>query len=164
MTLEEKLKVILATYPVGKYTIDTLEIYHSMFTKRYLFTREPEGLTAQIENGDTVNFLPTNFEPVLNSTKNDLDTVFQFTLPDPNNLLDNELEILPLDNSEPILVFYRAYISDDLSYPAEFYRLQVLNVSQEKGIFTFEAGAAQLNWKRTGEIYSYDRFPMLRAI
>lgn len=164
MTPAERLRIILTTYPKGIYTIDTLEISHSFFTQRFLFTREPTGIDATLETSEDVSFIGINFEPVLNAKRSDLDVNFAFTLPDPENKLDDELDRLPLNNDEPIKIVYRAYNSDDFSEPAAVFRLQVLNVNQQKGIFTIECGVQQLNYNKTGEIYSYDRFTPLRAL
>jgi len=164
MTAAEKLRIILTTYPKGIYTIDTLEITHSLFTERFLFTREPSGITATLETGEVVNFIGINIEYELNQKRADLDANFSFTMADPDNLLDDQLDLIPFDNTEPILTSYRAYNSDDLLEPSAIYHLQVLNVSQKKGLFTIECGAQQLNWSATGKIYDYDTFPMLRAL
>lgn len=168
MTTEEKLKILLATYPKGKHLIDTLEISHSLFTQIFYFTREPFGVTASIPDGEggfeEVDFVGVNFEPVLNQRKSDLDSDFTFTLADPDNQIDDELDLIPLDNTEKIVVTYRSYNSDDLSEAGETHRLEVLNVSQEKGVFTISCGVPQLNWQQTGIIYSYDVFKPLRAL
>ena len=165
MTLEDELRVLLNTYPVGRYQIETLEISHSLFSKIFYLTREPLGVTATLETAQVVMFEGTNIDIQLNSTKADLDQNFSFTLPDLSNALDDELDRIPLSNTEKILVKYRIYINDDLSGPAEGpIALEALNVSQEKGLFTISAGAPQLNWNKTGIIYDYDTFPMLRAL
>ena len=167
MSTADKLRILLASYPVGKYQIDTLEITHSLFSQRFLFTREPGGLTATLTNADgsteEVTFTGVNFEPVLNRRKSDLDSNFAFTLADPDNQLDDELDNIPLSNTEKIKITYRAYFSDDLSSEAELHRLDVLRVNQEKGVFTVECGLPQLNYQKTGIVYDYDRFPPLRA-
>ncbi len=167
MTTEEKLRELLASYPKGKYQIDTLEISHSLFTQTFYFTREPEGITATITNlnetTEEVDFVGTNFEPVLNERKSDLNSDFAFTLADPDNLLDDQLDLIPLNDEEPILVIYRVYNSDDFSKEGEIHRLEVLNVNQDKAVFTIETGVPQLNWQSTGIIYDYDTFSPLRA-
>lgn len=168
MDTAEKLRILLASYPVGQYQIDTLEITHSLFSQRYLFTREPGGLTATITNMDgsteEVEFVGVNFEPILNRRKADLDTNFSFTLADPENQLDDELDNIPLNNTEKIVVVYRAYFSDDLSSEAEIHRLNALRVNQEKAVFTIDCGLPQLNWQKTGIVYDYDTFPPLRGL
>jgi hypothetical protein len=168
MTTEEMLKELLNTYPDGKHQIDCIEISHSLFSQSYFFTREPEGISATITNADAstqvVAFSGTNFEPVLNQKRSDLDSDFSFTLPDPDNLLDDELDLIPLDNTEKVVVVYRVYLSEDLTEEAELHRLEVLRVNQEKGVFTIDCGLPQLNWQKTGIIYDYDTFQPLRAL
>lgn len=165
MTTEEKLRVLLTTYPQGDYIIETIEISHSKFNQVFRFTREPDGVNAWIETGATVFFEGANFEPKLNSTKSDLDQNFSFTISDIENQLDDNLELIPLDDDEKISIIYRAYNASDLSGIGDGpYRLEAINVAQEKGIFTVTAGAPQLNWSKTGIIYDYDTFPMLRAL
>ena len=167
-TPEEKLRILYTTYPAGLYQIDTIELTHSLFTQRFFFTREPFGITATITNvgggTEVVSFVGTNFEPILNAKKTDLDSNFAFTLADPENQLDDELDLIPLDNTEKIVCVYRSYNSDDLTGEGELHRLEVLKVNQEKGKFTISCGLPQLNWQQTGVIYDYDIFPMLRAL
>lgn len=164
MSTADKLKALLVSYPRGEYQIDTLTISHSLMSQTYYLTREPEGITATLEDTTVINFEGAQIELKLNQTKEDLDQNFQFTFPDLENILDDELDRIPLDNDEPIAVTYRAYISTDLSYPAIKYDLDVLDVSQAKGAFTLTCGVSQLNWRQTGITYNYDDFPMLRAL
>jgi hypothetical protein len=164
MTQEENIRFILNSYPNGSYIIQTVEISHPDFSQVYYLTDESEIVTATIESGLEVDFLPTNFEASLSSAKNDLDQNFAFSISDVDNKLDDELSRIPLDNTENIVFIYRAYSSDDLSgagYGA--FKLQVFDVAQKVGSFTVTAGAKQLNWSKTGKIYDYDSFPMLRA-
>ncbi len=167
-TPAEKLRILYTTYPKGRYQIDTIEISHGLFSQRFFFTREPFGITATITNAnlttESVDFVGTNFEPVLNKKKSDLDSDFAFTLADPDNLLDDELDLIPLDDDEKIVCVYRSYNDDDLTSEGELHRLEVLSVSQDKGVFTIQTGLPQLNWRQTGIRYEYDVFPMLRAL
>jgi hypothetical protein len=164
MSTANKLREMLVSYPRGEYTIDTLTISHPLLTQTYYLTREPDGVTATLENAAVVNFVGMQIDLQLNSTKDDLDQNFQFTMPDLDNALDNELQRIPYDNGTPIAVVYRAYISTDLSAPAAVYALEVLDVSQKKGAFTLSCGVSQLNWRQTGITYNFDDFPMLRAL
>lgn len=165
MSLEDQLRVLLSTYPAGEYEIETIEISHPLFSKIYYLTKEPAGITATLETSAQVLFEGTNIQIDLNSTKSDLDQNFSFTLPDLNNALDDELDRVPLDNTDKILIKYRTYINTDLSAPASGpANLEALAVNQENGVFTISAGAPQLNWNKTGIVYDYDTFPMLRAL
>lgn len=164
MTPEEKYRQILCQYNKGLYVIDTIEISHSAFTQTYYLTREPSGITATTELNDEIEFVGANIDIELNSKKSDLDSNFAFTIQDPTNALDDELDRIALENEERIMLTYRAYNSDDLTSPAFYYYLSVFDVSQKKGVFTINAGADMLNFSRTGEAYTYNRFPMLRAL
>lgn len=165
MTVEEKLRELLTTYPIGQYSIDTIEISHSLFSQTYYFTREPLGITATLETAVEVDFTGANIEIQLNSRKSDLDQNFSFTFSDIENQLDDELDRIPFDDSEKISMVYRGYLNTDLTEPAQGpVNLEVITVSQEKGGFTVEAGAPQLNWSETGIIYNYVDFPTLRAL
>jgi len=165
MSAQDDLKILLATYPVGEYLIDTLEISHSLFSQPYYLTRESVGLSASIEGGVLKNFTGANIEITLNSTKSDLDQNFSFTIQDLENIFDDELDLIPLEDTEDILLTYRGFLSTDLSEPAQGpIVLQAIGASQDKGVFTVTAGAPQLNWNKTGVIYNYDSFPPLRAV
>jgi len=163
-TTADKLREMLISFPKGQYRIETLEIYHPLMSQTYYLTREPFGITATLENGDSVNFIGTSILMELAQTKEDLDQNFKFSLPDLNNTIDDELDRIPYDDQTPILVTYRQYISTDLSYPAIKYVLNVTGVSQSKGTCTLSCGVSQLNWRRTGITYNLQDFPMLRAI
>lgn len=165
MAAVDDLRVLLSTYPAGEYLIDTIEISHQLMSKTYYLTRDPAGLTAFIEGAVSKTFTGTNIEMTLNSTKSDLDQNFSFTISDLENVLDDEMDNIPLDNTEDIKLTYRGFLSSDLSEPAQGpVVLEAISVSQEKGAFTVVAGAPQLNWNKTGVIYSYDNWPMLRAV
>lgn len=164
MTTEEKLKQMIMHYPRGEYTIDTLEISHPLMSQVYYLTREPDGITATLEDNTTVDFRGTYMDMKLNRSTEDLDQDFTFTFPDLTNELDDELDRITMSNSDPISVIYRAYISSDLSEPAALYRLQVFGVTQSKGAFALQCGATQFNWRKTGLTYNFDVFPMLRAL
>ncbi len=165
MTTQEKLRALLTTYPQDDFIIETLELSHSLFSQRFLFTTQPNGLTANLETGEQVTFQAINFEAQLYSTKSDLDKNLSFSLSDLDNRLDDELDRIPLNEvDEKIAVIYRNYNASDLTDVGDIFKLEALNVSQTKGAFTIQAGAPQLNWARTGIIYDYGTFLPLRAL
>lgn len=164
MAASDELKALLVAYPRGEYSIDTLQISHPLISQSYFLTREPEGITAILETSVSQVFVGTQINLQLNSTKDDLDQNFQFTFPDLDNVLDDEMARIPYDNQTPIAVTYRQYVSTNLTEPAIVYELEVIDISQKKGAFTMSCGVSQLNWRQTGIIYSFDQFPMLRAL
>lgn len=61
-------------------------------------------------------------------------------------------------------MIYRSYRSDDLTAPLDGpYKFQVNNISFKKEGATFSCGAPRLNYTATGEVYTMDRFPMLKG-
>jgi len=165
MSVEDDLREYLTSYNAGIVYFETIEIYHPLFSKKYYLTREPLGITATLENGQQVDFEGANIEIALNSTKSDLDQNFSFSFSDIENALDDELDRIPFDDTTKITMAYRAFLSSNLTEPAQGpVALEVITVSQEKGVFTVEAGAPQLNWSKTGITYNYQDFPTLRAL
>ncbi len=162
---EEELRKLLTTYQQGEYIIQTLEISHPSFNNVFRLCREPVGITATIETGESVFFEPANFAADLNSTKSDLDQNFSFTISDLQNALDDNLDLIALDDDRKISVIYRAYKSSDLTGIGDGpYKLEAIDVAQDLGVFTVTAGAPQLNLSQTGETYNYDVYKMLLAL
>ena len=64
MTTQEKLRILLTTYPSQDYIIDTLELSHSQFSQSYYFTREVfrRVITATTETGQTVTFQGVKYD------------------------------------------------------------------------------------------------------
>lgn len=159
MAIEDDLRQILTTYPKGVYVIDTLTISHSDISKTYYLTLEPEGIVI-----DGIFYEPANFDVSLNTEKSDLDEIYTFTISDPENKLDDELDLIPLNTNENISIVYKAFNSDDLSEPSRVENTEVISVSQEKGRFSAVCGYRRLNDRRTGVEQDYDLFPMLKAV
>lgn len=158
-------KLKLASNPEGELDYETVEITHSLLSKRYLIVRGTEPLTATLETGELVTFEPSPMESTDAANSNDLDQQASFTLPDVGNLLDDEMQNIPLDNQEWPVFTFRRYVSTDLSYPCVgpiTYDLQSL--SQSKGIFTAEVGVPRLNERPTGILATPTEIPLLKGL
>lgn len=158
-------KLKLASNPEGQLDFETLEITHSLLSKRYLIVVGTSPLTATLETGETVTFEPSPMNAVNAANNNNLDQQATFTLPDVGNQLDDEMSRIPLDNQEWPVFTYRRFISTDLSYPCEgpvTYDLQAL--SQTKGVFTADVGVPRLNERATGLLATPEDIPLLRGI
>lgn len=164
-SVEAAYRLKLASNPEGQMDFETLEITHSLLSKRYLIVVGTTPLTATLETGEVVTFEPSPMNAVNAANNNDLDQQATFTLPDVGNQLDDEMSRIPLDNQEWPEFTYRRYISTDLSYPCEgpiTYDLQAL--SQSKGVFTAEVGVPRLNERSTGLLATPEDIPLLRGI
>lgn len=155
----------LASNPEGQMDYETVEITHSLLSKRYLLVVGTSSLTAKLETGELVVFEPTPMNAVNAANNNDLDQQASFTLPDIGNQLDDEMSRIPLNTNEWPKFTFRKYISTDLTYPClgpVVYDLQSL--SQTKGIFTAEVGVPRLNERATGLLATPEDIPLLRGI
>lgn len=164
MSTYDKLREMHTYYPRGEYAFNTLSITHPLLSQSYYFTNDTTDQIVTLEDTTIVTMVSTPILLSLTYTKDDLDQNFTFTFPDLDNILDDEMDNIPFSNTVPIEITYRQYINTDVSAPAIIYKLMVLDISQTKGAFTITAGVKQLNWNGTGERYTFDRFPMLRAL
>lgn len=147
--------------------LDTLEISHPNFTQVYRVVRNAvDGVTVTLETTDVVEFTyyPLRISGV--GVKENLDFGIKVNLGDLGEVLPVELDEVSGNNgygTKPSVI-YRTYRSDDLAAP--LYGpvvLQVTSFSFNRQGSTFEAKAPSLNVNKTGELYSLDRFPMLRG-
>lgn len=147
--------------------LELLEISHPNFTKVYRIVRNAvKGITVKLETGDTASFdyYPMRIEN--NGTKDDLDQSFTITLGDLGEVLPKELDSVASAqgyNVKPV-VTYRTYRSDDLTRPLFGpVLLEVESFAFNREGSTFTAKAPSLNVNKTGELYTLERFPMLRG-
>ena len=147
--------------------LETLEVSHPDFTKTYRVVRNAvEGVTLTLENGNsaTFDYYPLQIENA--GVRDDLDQSIKINLGDLGEVLPKELDKVSSNDgfgTKPIVI-YRTYRSDDLSRPLFGpVTLEVSTFAFNREGSTFEAKAPSLNINKTGEIYSLDRFPMLRG-
>lgn len=148
--------------------LECIEFAHPAFSKTYYIVRNNTfGITATHEDSTThdYQYLPIKID--VGNTTDDLDQTLTITLADMGVELPKELDAVRLSEFADIkpTVKYRAYRHDDLSQP--LVTLQLLDVNSltrdATGLATFQAKAPELNNVKTGEIYSFDLFPMLRG-
>jgi len=146
---------------------ETIELSHPNFSQVYRVVRNcADGLTATLETGSTVSFI---YRPILirdRGLRDDLDQAMEISFGDVGTILPTELDrVREADNFDvkPTLL-YRTYRSDDLTYPLFGpMRLEVHNLAFNEECCTISARAPLLNVNKTGEIYQFERFPMLRG-
>lgn len=164
-SVEAAYRLKLASNPEGQIDYETVEITHSLLSKRYLIVRGTSELTATLETGETVTFEPSPMNAIDAANNNDMDQQASFTLPDVGNQLDDEMQNIPLDNKEWPVFTYRRFISTDLSHPCDgpvTYDLQA--ISQSKGVFSADVGVPRLNERATGLLATPEDIPLLRGI
>ena len=155
----------LASNPDGEMDYITLQISHPLLSKTYYLVRGLQELTATLETGETITFEPTPMEASGASNNSDMDQTTTFTLPDILNQLDDEMDKIPMSNTELPKFVFRRYVSTDLSYPADgpvVYELQAIN--QENGEFSADVGTPMLNQRSTGILMTPKEIPLLRGL
>lgn len=147
--------------------LDLIEISHPSFTQTYRKVRNAtSGVSVILEDGNEYffDYYPMKITP--SSQGNDLDQMIKITLGDLGDILPTEIDSITSSNGFQVrpVVKYWAFRSDDLTEPlVGAYVMEVQNFSFNKEGSQFEAKAPSLNITRTGEVYSLDRFPMLRG-
>ena len=163
MTELEQYQVLLNSQPENEQQFETVVISHSKISATRYFVLDSKPLTAKLITGQEVTFLPINGSSTNAQNSNDLDQQASFTISDVNNELDDELDRIPLGDTEDVVVGAGIYVSTSLEAPAEFIEYTVKSFPQKAGAFTMQCGAPNLNENETGEIMDLNRFPMLRS-
>jgi hypothetical protein len=147
--------------------LETLEISHPSFSKTYFIVRNSiAGLTATLEDGRVITFdyYPVRITPM--AASDDLDQAIKIEFGDLGQILPTELDRINVAGTfgtKPV-VKYRTFRSDDLSQPMNGPVLfEISDMPFSKDGVAFEAGAPKVNYNTTGEVYTNDRFPMLRG-
>jgi len=155
---------LLNSNPENNSEFETVLIRHSKFSKTHYYVFDSVTLNAALQSGVYVDFLPANARTTNAENSNDLDQAATFTLGDLENNLDDELDRIPLGDTEDIIIGYGIYTTGNLDRPAAYVEYIVDSIPQKEGAFSIRCGAPKLNIDETGEIFDYDRFPMLRYI
>jgi len=163
--IEQRLREFLASAPQTKYMIEVISISHSALTKTYHLWKEQTDGAVVDEYSNTLIVQSTNLNVALAGSPDNLDQKFNISIDttDPENILRKELDRIALDTTEKIILTYRVYLSDDLTEPQAVQRLQVESITYTRGVAALSAIAPKLNVTRTGELYTFSRFPMLRG-
>lgn len=153
--------------PSSVYPIDCLEISHPSFSQTYrVQMANANGVTVTHEDGQQYFYEYFPLKVDKGSTTDDLDQSLNISMGELGEIFPKELDALfagPNSTVKPMLS-YRYYRSDDLTAPLEKAVLELQNFTfDDTGNTTFQAMAPLLNNSKTGELYTLDRFPMLRA-
>lgn len=160
----QKYEEYLLNNKSGERIIEVVTLSHSSFDDSFNLVKEPSGVTVTFEDGSVVECEGVNMDIKRSSSGDDLDEKFGFSFSDENGRIQEQANKIPLDSDEVIVVEYRLYIASDLTAPAIGpNRLEGVTVSYELGRATIHAEQPSLTSSRTGDIYTYERFPMLKA-
>ncbi len=165
LDLAARLRTFYASSPQRSHPIATLQISHSAMSQIYHLWREPYAGQTTIEGGVVVQMRPTNIEIKLAGSTANLDQLFEIRLDltDSQDEFREQMDSVPVDTREFVVIVYREYLSDNLADPQVVGRLQVESVSYDLGAAKILASSPRLNVSRTGELYVPADIPMLRG-
>lgn len=145
------------------YEIECLELSHPQFKAPFRYTvANALGLDVQHEDNSKQHYSYQPFGITLQTVRNDLDQKLDATIVDYEDTLIEAIEEIEKGAVEVVL---RKYRSDDLTSPVHTIKtLEARKISKDSmGRVTFAAEAASLNSVGTGELYTLERFPLLRG-
>jgi hypothetical protein len=148
--------------------LETLEISHPNLSKVYWIVRNARnGITATLEDDTEQDFeyYPLRITPT--GQRDDLDQGFNIMIGDLGKTLPQEIDLISAANgfSTKPVVKYRTWRSDYLTVPLFGpIILQIRKLTTAREGASFQASAPQLNSSKTGELYTLDRFSMLRGL
>lgn len=162
--LESRLRIFFASAPQTIWPIQTLQFSHSAMTQVFHLWREPYVGTTSA-GGTSMSMQPANIEIGLAGSAGHLDQRFSIKLDlvDAMDTFREQMDLIPVDTQEKIIVVYREYLSDDLEEPQAVATLQVESVSYTIGAALISAVSPRLNILRTGDLYVPKAVPMLRG-
>lgn len=162
----------LASTPAGKREYRTIEIYHPDFSNLLRFVKDFEDQTLILEAtaprnpSSAVLFTAIAMEVGEPSENRDGDPILTINLGAVANEVNDELDLMTdTGRLTPISVIYRKFYEGDLTGPVLVLNLTASNIKFDG--FTAVAFVAEdtdfIN-KRSGELYTIERFPMLSGV
>lgn len=160
--IDDRMKRYWASNAPGEYVIVTLAIAHSALSKTFRFWNQPGVGWLDVE-GTLMEHRSVNFQVEQNGTNANLDQIFKIAVDvvDSQDELREELDRIPLDTKERILVVYRTFLYPVLDVPTAVARLQAESLSYVKGAANVSAVSPRYNMLRTGETYNPREIPMM---
>lgn len=144
--------------------LECIEISHPSFSQVYRYVRNDED--GVIAGGNAYLYQPMSIKR--NNVTNDLEQTTSITFADMDDSLTDAIKNIqksqwPSERPKFILKIFR---DDDLEQPME--QLQTLEIptvsKNSEGLMTFDAQAPELNSVKTGLLYTFKDYPLLRGI
>lgn len=148
----------------GVMQLECLEISHPSFSQIFRYVRnDQDGL---IINGAMYKYQPMSIQRA--NVTNDLEQKLSVTIADIEDELMSVMRNIrssayPRVKPKAVLKIFR---DDDLTAPMiEMQTLEIPAISKDgSGLMTFEAQAPELNSVKTGKLYTFEDYPLLKGI
>ena len=162
--IDDRLKRYLASNPTGEYPIYTLAIQHPDLSQVFRFWNQPGVGMLDVE-GALMEHRSCNFFIERAGTNANLDQIFSIDIDavDSQDEFRAELDRIPLDTKQRIVIVYREFLYPVLDAPCGIARLQSESLTYTKGAVRISAVSPRYNTLRTGEVYGPKEIPMLRG-
>lgn len=164
MTIKPELQYVYASAPVTDAHVETLELRHSGFTNGAIYiTNQLAGWAAKLKNGSDVWFEFLPFGAVPPKSAHEGNFTLQVAIDNASRALMDQLEVLALKPTEPIIVVYRIYLASD---PATVQnvplKLSIESVAASQSVLAFNAGKGNLRKQPFPSMqYDTDLYPGL---
>ncbi len=148
----------------GVVPLECLEISHPSLSKTFRYIRNDED--GMMIGGNFYQYQPMSIKR--SNVTNDLEQKLSITLADMEDELMTAIENIrssAYPRVKPQIIF-KIYRDDDLSNPMfEMQTLEIPIISKDStGLVTFDAQAPELNSVKTGRLYTFEEYPLLRGI
>lgn len=144
--------------------LECIEISHPSFSQVYRYVRNDED--GIIAGGNAYLYQPMSIKR--NNVTNDLEQTSSITFADMDDALAKAVKSIqtskwPRQRPKFVMKIFR---DDDLDQPMDqLQTLEIPTVSKDsEGLMTFDAQAPELNSSRTGLLYNFKDYPLLRGI
>lgn len=166
MTISAELAAIYTSAPVDRHYIETLSLEHPGFPVgvRYL-TNERDGWTGTLEDGSTIvpfEYVPFTVIPPRSAAEGHIQ--LQVAIDNVSRELIDNLETLSETPTEPIVLTYRVYHSDDTTVVQNDppMVLDIQSVTATNHLVSFNAGLTNIRDRPFPSVlYTVEQFPGL---
>lgn len=165
LSQEERMKIFWAASPQNIRVIPTVQLSHSRLGRTYYLWTERYPGSVTLDTAEVVTMSPCNLTPKMADSDKGLDQNYSFTfdLTDSQDLLRRELDNIPIDTTEKLILVYREYLSDTLTVVQAQVTLLVSKIAYNQKGATFTCVAPRGNLTYTGELYTPYEIPMLKG-
>lgn len=162
---EEQMRIFWASAPQNKRAIPTFQISHSLLTRTYYYWTEPYPDNVTLDTSAVVRMAPANVGVKFADSENSLEQNYTFTfdLTDSQDIFRNEMDRVPIDTREKLVIVYREYLSDNLTVVQRQVTLLVVKIAYNQAGASFTCVTPRGNLTYTGEPFTPHEIPMLRG-
>jgi hypothetical protein len=163
MAISDALKAVYTTAPVARHYVETLSLEHANLPATRWITNQAAGWTAKIEDNSTQTFDYVPFAVIAPASEEEGAIRLQVVVDNADRILMQNLELLALTPTTPIILKYRVYLSDDINTVQNNPMiLDITHVTATQYLISFEAGLENIRGRPfPSKLYTIERYPGL---